>query len=252
VKFSRALLLILSLVLLGIFLWAVDNINSKVEIASFATSLEDRTPEQIENLKLAALRIDDYVLKPGEIFSFNELVGERLRRWGYQGAPTLYQGEVINSPGGGICQLSSTIYNAALISGLEIMERSPHLWTINSVGPGRDAAILYDKLDLKFRNNYYFSVGINIDITEKKIIVRMFAPEKLENKISISTEIIKIYPAPKYSGRPDASQELSLMIPREGRDGYEVRVYRYFFKDEKLIKKELVSVDKYEPVPGRL
>jgi vancomycin resistance protein YoaR len=251
-KLRRALLLILSLVLLGLFLWAVDNINRNVEIASFATSTEERTPEQLENLKLAALRIDSYILKPGEIFSFNEVVGERLRRWGFQGAPTLYQGTVVSSPGGGICQLSSTIYNAALLSGMEIIERTPHLWTISSVGPGRDATVLYDKIDLKFRNNHDFPVRIHVDITERKIITRIKAPRKLEDEITVASEILQIYPAPRYPGYSGGSSTETPQPPQEGRDGYRVKVHRYYTKEGKLMKKELVSVDKYEPVPGKL
>jgi vancomycin resistance protein YoaR len=251
-KFNRVLLLILSLLLLGLFLRAVDNINRRVEIASFATSIEERTPEQLENLRTASLRINNYVLGPGDVFSFNEVVGERLRRWGYQGAPSLYQGKVVTSPGGGICQLSSTIYNAALLSGFEIIERTPHLWTINSVEPGRDAAILYGKLDLKFRNNYNFPVEINIAITESKIIARVTAPQELDTNISIATEIVQVYPAPRYSGDLHSSANSSITIPSQGLDGCTVKVFRYFMKDGKLLKKEMISVDRYEPVPGKL
>lgn len=246
---KRLILFISVLLLLGIFLWAATNINREVEISSYTTTLSGLSEAQVENLQIAAAKVDGTVIKPGELFSFNEIVGERLRRWGYKGAPTIYQGQMVYTPGGGLCQLVSTIYNAALLGGMEIIERTPHLWTINSVGPGRDATTLYGKIDLKFRNNYDVPVKIGAEVSDNRVFARLFSTQKLDQQITLEVQTLKVIPAPRYPHYPQTSSAQPSSF-KQGRDGYKVRVYRYYKKDDKLIKRELISVDEYEPVPG--
>ncbi|MFP4497018.1 MAG: VanW family protein [Vulcanimicrobiota bacterium] len=250
---KRYILLIAILGVLVLFLWATDNINRDVEISSFTTSLQERTNTQIENLQMAAVKIDGIILEPGEVFSFNEIVGPRLELWGYRGAPTIYQGKVVNTPGGGLCQLSSTLYNLALLGGLEVIERYSHLWTINSVGPGRDAAIYYSKtgnLDLKFVNTYNYPIKIQIDITENRMYARLMAPKANDHEISIDVVFLQIIPPPRYPQLPSSNKEEQDNYGKKGKDGYKVKVYRIFSQEGKVIKREPISVDKYEPVPG--
>lgn len=259
-KKYKTLILAGTILLLGLFLWAAVRIGSRVEIANFSTKISARSADQIENLKLALAKIDGTVIKPGEVFSFNETVGERLRQWGYRGAPTIYEGKIIDTPGGGLCQLSSTIYNAALLSGMEIIERKPHLWVINSVGPGRDAAILYDKIDLRFKNNLHHSITVRGELTNSLLIVRFYAPRKLDFKVKVDPQILQVFPAPdlppNIGGEPDRS-----IIPTRGKDGVKVKVLRITENLEQQDKEnkegnidrettEVVSIDIYKPVPG--
>jgi len=233
------------LALLILFSWAVINVCREVEIANFSTSISERTPEQIENIKIALAKIDGKILRPGEIFSFNEIVGERLKHLGFRGAPTIYQGTVIDTPGGGLCQLSSTIYNTALLSGMEIIERKPHLWVIRSVGPGRDAAIVYDRIDLKFKNNLPFSIRIKSEITETLLIIKFIASGELKYKVDLSVDILQVYRAPHHPrGTPDVPGK------RAGRDGVKVKVIRTFREKDGTEKEEVISIDSYKPVPG--
>lgn len=241
---KRTLILIGIIILLGLFLWATVNIGKEVEIANFTTDISRRNEEQIENIKIALVKIDGTILNTGDIFSFNELVGERLQKLGFKGAPTIYNGRVVDTPGGGICQLSSTIYNSALLSGMEIIERQPHLWTVRSVGPGRDAAVLYDKIDLKFRNNLPLPVKIKGEVTENRLIIRFFAPQKLNRSIKITTEILQVYKAYTVTNTgekiPEHSQE---------RDGVKVKVLRITTEEGKPETKEVISIDTYKPIP---
>lgn len=247
----RAALLIFVLAALGVFLWAAVNMTREYEMAAYTSSLEGREPAQMENLQLASSKIDGYVLKPGELFSFNEVVGERLRHWGYKGAPTIFQGRMVDTPGGGLCQLSSTIYNTALLSGMEIIERSPHVWTISSVGPGLDAAIYLDRngeIDLKFRNLFDFPVKIKCEMSSNRLTVRILSPIKPGQDISVQVETLQVYPAPMYPSPPEQSGP-----PQggKGRDGCKVKVWRTFSSNGRITR-QVVSVDKYEPVPGSL
>ena len=104
------------------------------------------------NIELAAASINNYQLFPGELFSFNRAVGRRTIEKGYELAPIIVGGSVVPGLGGGICQVSSTLYNAVLEAGLEVVERYPHSLPVGYVPPGRDATVS-SYLDFKFRNN---------------------------------------------------------------------------------------------------
>ena len=242
---KRVLILTGILVLFFLFLWATVNIGREVEIANFTTDVSKRSKEQVENINIAIAKIDETILNPGDIFSFNEIVGERLQKFGYKGAPTIYDGKIIDTPGGGLCQLSSTIYNTALLSGMEIVERQPHLWVINSTGPGRDAAVLYDKIDLKFKNNLPFPVKIKGEVTENLLIIRFYGTEKLEKEISIETEILQVYKSPV-----DNTSKRNTNI-NEGKDGVKVKVLRIIKEKGKHDMREVVSIDTYKPKVSR-
>lgn len=105
-----------------------------------------------ENIRLAASYINNHLLAPGEVFSFNEVTGHSTPGRGYQLAPIIVGNTVIPGYGGGVCQVSTTLYNAALNAGLDIVERFPHSRPVGYVGIGRDATVS-DHLDFKFRNN---------------------------------------------------------------------------------------------------
>lgn len=119
---------------------------------SFFTWLGGGNGGRVTNIRLAAGAINHTVLAPGELFSFNRVVGPRTARKGYQFAPIIVSGTVVPGLGGGICQVSSTLYNAVLEAGLEVVERYPHSRPVGYVAPGRDATVS-DFLDFKFRND---------------------------------------------------------------------------------------------------
>lgn len=248
-RVKRILVLLGILIMLALFLWAICSINRKVEIANFTTTITGRSQEQIDNLNIALAKIDGKILRTGEVFSFNEVVGERLRKWGYKGAPTIYQGEIVNTPGGGLCQLTSTIYNAALLSDMEIIERKPHLWVINSVGPGRDAATLYEKIDLKFKNNLPYPIKIKGEMTNNRLVVRFYGSSKPDFKAYVDVEVLQVYPAPDMPAYPEEGNGKS-PIPSKGKNGVKVKVFRTIQKKDEQERREVVSIDTYKPVPG--
>lgn len=105
-----------------------------------------------QNIRLAAQALHNYLLAPGEIFSFNEATGPRVPERGYQLAPIIVGGTVVPGYGGGVCQVSTTLYNAVLNSGLQVVQRFPHSRPVGYVPAGKDATVS-DYLDFKFRNN---------------------------------------------------------------------------------------------------
>ncbi len=122
----------------------------------YSTSDRDRTT----NLQLAASKINGTVLMPGETFSYNQVVGERTIAAGYKEAPIYVEGEVVDGLGGGICQITSTLYNAVLYANLEIVERSNHQFVPSYVKASRDATVVYGSIDFKFKNNRDYPIKL--------------------------------------------------------------------------------------------
>lgn len=122
-------------------------------LAKYTTQFDSSLINRTDNIKLAAKTLDGLVLAPLEEFSFNQRVGERTAAAGYKEAIIIVNDQFVPGLGGGICQVSSTLYNAALLAHLEILERHPHSLEINYVPPGQDATVAYPDLDLKLKNN---------------------------------------------------------------------------------------------------
>lgn len=130
-------------------------------------------PNRTTNLTLAAKAIDGYIIRPGEVFSFNQIVGERTAEKGYKPA-AIYVGEATeDGTGGGICQVASTIYYAALLADLEIVERTEHMYLVDYVPPGMDATIYWGSLDFKFRNNTDYPIRVDASVSGGQVHVTL-------------------------------------------------------------------------------
>lgn len=145
--------------------------NKTTVVASFNTTIIDYDENRINNIRLAAAKVNDYILKPNGVFSFNKVVGKREYEKGYRKAAVLVQGEKDEDIGGGVCQLSSTIYNAALQSGLKIIERHSHSGDVHYVPKGQDAAVSYGAKDLKFKNTKGYPIRFRVTVNNGKVSV---------------------------------------------------------------------------------
>lgn len=141
------------------------------EISSFATTIYDKNENRVNNIKIAAEELDKTVIEPGEVFSFNETVGRRSKEKGYEEAPIFVDGEKSKGVGGGVCQVSTTLYNAALEADLEIIERHRHSREVSYVEEGKDAAVVYNSKDLRFKNTKDYPIEIRISVSEDEIHV---------------------------------------------------------------------------------
>jgi len=127
--------------------------------------------QRYENISLALLSINNQIVWPGETFSFNDVVGPRTPERGYRKAPVI-GGDGLGF-GGGVCQVSTTLYNAVLDAGLEVVERHPHSSRVPYVAPGKDATVVFGALDFRFRNNTAHPVIIKAGISRGKISVQI-------------------------------------------------------------------------------
>ena len=129
-----------------------------------------------KNIGLACKKIDNYVIRPGETFSFNHVVGPRTYDFGFVSAPTYMGNETRNTEGGGVCLVSSLLYQAALESGLSVERRTPHKRTISTVLPGLDATVWFPNYDLKLRNNSAEPMKIHCEADFRNVAIEILGP----------------------------------------------------------------------------
>ncbi|MEN9202023.1 MAG: VanW family protein [Thermostichus sp. DG_1_6_bins_120] len=140
-------------------------------LSHYVTSLQQRSSSQIHNIRQAAQALDGVYIQPEATFSFNRVVGPRRLERGYLPAPVFMVAETVDSLGGGICQVSSSLYNAALLAGLEVVERHPHYTAVESVPAGLDATVWYGLADLRLRNPFPWPVRLRVNIRGQNLVV---------------------------------------------------------------------------------
>lgn len=143
------------------------------EIGYFATSLLDNSANRVTNIKLAVAKIDNLELNPADVFSFNKIVGPRTKAAGFKLASIFENGKVVEDYGGGICQLATTVYQAALKAKLPVTEVHRHSLQVKYIGPGQDATVNWGSRDLKFVNTAEAKIIINCGLTADLVWVKI-------------------------------------------------------------------------------
>jgi vancomycin resistance protein YoaR len=143
-----------------------------------------------ENVKIAAAAVNGVIVLPGEVFSMNKALGPRVASKGYKEAPVIINGTVAPGLAGGICQVTTTVYNAALLYDLEIVERRQHGLAVSYVGAGRDATISGNAIDFKFRNNNKYPIYSSAIIGKSTLTINFYGTNEHPGRyVQIATEI---------------------------------------------------------------
>ncbi|WP_163580730.1 VanW family protein [Gracilibacillus saliphilus] len=150
------------------------------QIGQYITYFNANNEERSHNISLSAEAINNHVVFPGKTFSFNEVVGKRTKEKGYLPAPEIVKGELTEGIGGGICQVSSTLFNAVDRAGVEIIERYSHSRKVPYVPPGRDATVSWYGPDFTFKNNYNQPLLIRSKAIDGKVIINIYSSELVE------------------------------------------------------------------------
>ncbi|MFC5451863.1 VanW family protein [Paenibacillus aestuarii] len=151
-------------------------------IGYYVTYFNSRNQNRYHNITLAAKAINNYVVLPGETFSFNRVVGVRTPARGYKAAKIIVRGEFSEGIGGGICQISSTLFNAADRAGLKIVERYSHSRSVPYVPPGRDATVNWGGPDFSFTNSYNQPVLIRSQAMPGQVVITIYTSELVKPK----------------------------------------------------------------------
>jgi vancomycin resistance protein YoaR len=216
------------------------------KISSYTTSFGNSSFGRCRNIELAAKYIDNTVIMPGDEFSFNKAVGAATPRKGFEYAKVIKNGTFVDEIGGGVCQVSSTLYNAVLKSNLSITERRNHSKIISYVPMGQDAMISYGVSDLKFKNNFNHPVLLETIVQNKQITFNIFSNEKdKEPNYEIKNEIVKEIKPKKEIIYDYSLNEGSIMVEQSGKVGYIVNTYRVRYDKDEIVEKVLVGESIY-------
>ena len=213
-----------------------------------STTIYDSTNfNRSTNIDIACERINGIILEPGETFSFNKVVGERTAKNGFKEALIYNGGEVDYGLGGGICQISSTLYNAVLKANLEIVERKNHSMTVSYLPIGQDASVSYGSVDFKFTNSRTYPIKIVATAKAGVITVSVLGVlEKQEYVVTFETEILETtdYKTTyEYSSSVPVGKE---EIKQVGKNGYKCSTYKILSLGEKEVSRTLLSTDTYK------
>ncbi len=218
-------------------------------IATYTTRYDASNYNRSNNLAIAAKKINGTILMPDEIFSYNKVVGARTIEAGYKEAGAYAGGGVVQSVGGGICQISSTIYNTALLANLEIVDRSNHQFQTSYVSASRDATVSWGSLDFKFKNTR--SYPIKIEASAKNGIAKVSfygIKEETEYEVIIQPQILSYIPYTVKYIEDSTLEQGKEIVEQAGYNGCKSEAYRILKLNGKVVSKTLLSRDTYDPM----
>jgi len=217
-------------------------------LASFSTSFSTRNTNRSTNIRLATSKINGTVVMPGETFSYNQTVGRRTAAAGFKEAGVYSGGEVTTGIGGGICQVSSTLYNSVLLSNLEIVERYNHGFNPGYVPAGRDATVSWGGPDFKFKNSRAYPIKIDATVSGGTILIKIWGL-KGDNEYDVEIQsYITSYIQYKTTEKKDpALAKGATKVIQSGSNGCRSVCYRILKQNGNVISKTLISNDTYSP-----
>lgn len=219
------------------------------ELATYSTRYDPTNKNRSNNIAISTEKIDGTIIMPGETFSYNQTVGERTIAEGYKEAGAYAGGRVVQDVGGGICQTSSTLYNAALLANLEIVDRSNHQFLTSYVDPGRDATVAWGSIDFQFKNTRTYP--IKIEATAKNGVCTMSIygiKEETEYEVVIQSEVLSYIPFTTKYEDDETLDEGEEVVEQSGYRGCTSEAYRILKQNGEVVSKTLLSKDTYDPM----
>ena len=223
-------------------------INSFGLISSYTTSTTSNRNRN-NNIQLSAQAINGLTVLPGEVFSFNAATGERTAEKGYKPAAAISGGQSKDEIGGGVCQTSSTLFNAVARANLEIVERSPHAWPSNYVEKGFDATVNWPGLDFKFKNNTDWPVFLTAAYRDRKVSVSVYGMRlEADTTIELESDVVRTIPQPEGTNYVinTALKQGESQKTVTGRKGYVVDTWKVWFQAGKEIRREKLFTSNYK------
>lgn len=216
-------------------------------LAEVSTPLNNNTPNRRGNIILTCEKINETVLMPRDTFSFNQIVGNRTEDLGFKPAPTFMDGKIVDSVGGGICQVSSTLYYACLLSDLEIAHREGHSMCPDYIEkPGLDATVSWGAIDYKFKNSTDNPIKILVWVEGTTVYVKLMGTKTNSNTVEMETEVLSTTPYETiYRDNPNlAPGETKVIQPHF--TGYVCETYRVIKNESgNVISRTLESKNTY-------
>lgn len=216
--------------------------------AEFFTTFSGSKEGRANNIKLAVKKLGDVTLYPEQVLSFNDSVGKRDLESGFLSAKVIIGGKYVDGVGGGVCQVSTTLYNAALLSGLEVVEQHRHTLAVSYVEKSFDAMVSYGYADLKIKNPYSFPVFIRGETIGNKLIFKIFGARQTETveRESVVTKIIEPEMQTVATDKLASNEKRVVVFPKYG---YESEGYLIITSDG-VKTRRFLRKDEYKKVDG--
>lgn len=235
----------------------LDELKQNVSrVSLFTTSYKDNAgKDRTENLRLGIEKLNGATVMPGQEFSFNKHIGPRDEANGYKKAATIVAGSIFEDDwGGGICQVSTNLYNAVLLANLEIGERHKHSIPSSYVPYGQDAAVVYGGKDFTFVNNTDYPIYIvaSMDTNEKRLAIAIYGQQIKDGKTIKIKSVTKeeVPPAEPEVIEDETVEAGKKSTIKKARNGYIVEVYKQVYKNDEMIEEKRMYTDSYKPVQG--
>ncbi|AFS78774.1 VanW family protein [Gottschalkia acidurici 9a] len=227
---------------------AIEKIETRVLMSAYRTVLRDPLPGEEYNVHLAAKSLAGIVVPPGAVFSQNASIGPYTESKGYKKGPTYMGPKITTTEGGGVCKIASTLYNVAIYSNLEVVERYNHTMPVPYVPYGQDATVAYGFKDLKFKNNTDFPILIWAEGIENRLYIGFYGKEK-PPKVEWHHETLEIREANiQYINNPKLKKNDEKMII-EGMDGALIKSWVTIEDETGNIKTKNLRNSSYLPMP---
>ena len=219
------------------------------KLSTFTTNFGSSDYSRSTNIQIATSSINNKIVMPGQSFSFNDTVGQRTAARGYKMAPVIVGTKVNSDFGGGICQVSTTLYNAIMRANIPSTERTHHTLPSHYIGPALDATVDWGNLDYKFTNTLSYPVYIQAYIENKNIYFAVYSNFSLSNKkYDFVNEIYaRIEPGVKYIDDPNLLEGETVQ-EQSPSQGIKARAYINTYENGQIIEHKQVSDDFYKPV----
>ncbi len=218
-------------------------------LGTFTSYYKESNVNRSTNVKLASNKINNVILLPGEEFSYNKVVGERTFENGFKEASVYTSSGVVNGLGGGICQVSSTLYNSVLRANLEIVERRNHRYAVSYVPLGTDATVAYGSIDFRFKNNRKYPIKIIASSSNGVCTVSIIGiKEETEYEVLITANKLQTIPF-KTNYINDSSMPVGTQKQTQYGDyGYKYETYKTLKLNGEIVSTEKISNDSYTPL----
>ncbi|EXX88219.1 van Willebrand factor A [Paenibacillus darwinianus] len=219
------------------------------KIMTFTTKLGSSAAGRLHNVEVTARTLNDWTLAPGETFDYSKVVRAVQIKYGYREAPVILNGKLVPGIGGGICQVSTTLYNVVLRAGLEIVERRNHSLPVSYVPIGQDATFAEGAINFQFKNTTGKHIVIRSGVEGRQLTVKLFGTMPANVRYEIESRTVKLLEPPVKQISDEFAPSGGQKVLQAGKAGYIVETYRTLVRDGKAVKRERVSRDTYRPTP---
>ena len=214
-------------------------------LGGYFTNFNQSQVNRTYNIRLAAGAYDGLLVQPGEVVSFNKTVGPRSISAGYRNAPVIVNNELVEGIGGGVCQVSSTLYNSVLLAGLEIVERTCHALQVSYVPIGRDATVVDDALDFVFRNNTKNYIYIKAFVNGGRLTIKIYGNMADKKEVQVNSWVTQVIsPDVVYEDDPNLPKGEEVVL-EGGASGYRAAAERLFLINGIVERRETLGSSSY-------